>query len=103
MENNFLQLPAIVIEDFIPFPEAEMRVDVSNDESIKALKIAEQYNNYMAFIFPKDGIKGNEKFEDFCILGQIILVMKMPGNTRRVKVKFERRAFIEAVETTRPN
>ncbi len=103
MENTILELPAVVMEDFVPFPESEMRIDITNDESIKALKVAEQYNNYCAFVFPKNGVKGSEEYEEYCILGQNILTMKMPGNTRRVKVKFDRRAKIETIETTRPN
>ena len=102
--NNFLELPAIVMEDFVPFPKSEMRIDLKGNESNKALKVAEQYQNMVAFVFPKEGSEiGDNEYISACVVGQIMLNMSMPGNVRRVKVSFNNRAKIVHVVTTHPN
>ena len=53
MENNnlnIMELPAIVMNDFVPFPYTEMRIDLSAKTSFEALKVAEQYQNMVVVL-----------------------------------------------------
>ena len=101
MENtNLLQLPAIVMQDYVPFPKTEMRIDVSGD-LLKTFKIAEQYQNTAAFVFSKAN-SNDSTYEEICVIGKIILNMSLPGGIRRIKVMFEDRAKIIRYVMTHP-
>lgn len=102
MEKQNYELPALVMEDYVPFPETEMRIDFKNNDALKSLKVAEQYNNEIVCIFPK-GDANNYEFEEHGIAGKIILNMAMPGNSRRVKIQFNERIKITQVVTTSPS
>ena len=54
MENvklNTMELPAIIMNDFIPFPHTEMRIDLTANLQIESLKVAEQYDNMVVLLF----------------------------------------------------
>ena len=44
-EMNIMELPAIVIDELIPFPNSEVRLDLSSKRATEGLKLAEQYQN----------------------------------------------------------
>jgi len=105
MENtNVLELPAILMRDLVPFPTTEMRVDISGSD-VSLLKITEQYQNNLVFLFVKHNKDGEleEDFESIGVMGKIMLNMPMPGNSRRIKVNFSQRVRIDRIVTTHPN
>ena len=44
LEKIDAQLPGIVIKDFVPLPNNEVRVDFNNDIDLKILKVAELFS-----------------------------------------------------------
>ncbi len=87
LEKIDAQLPGIVIRDFVPLPNNEVRVDFNNDMDLKILKIAEQYKNYLVLLVPEKN-KANFTENDFyrrAVVAKISLNMTSPSGTRRVK------------------
>lgn len=95
MENNnlnIMELPAIVMNDFVPFPYTEMRIDLSAKTSFEALKVAEQYQNMIVVLIPDNNT--NTGYKEIGVIGKILLNMSMPGNTKRVKLSYTERCRI---------
>lgn len=95
MENNnlnIMELPAIVMNDFVPFPYTEMRIDLSAKTSFEALKVAEQYQNMIVVLIPDNNT--NSGYKKIGVIGKILLNMSMPGNTKRVKLSYTERCRI---------
>lgn len=95
MENNnlnIMELPAIVMNDFVPFPYTEMRIDLSAKTSFEALKVAEQYQNMIVVLIPDNNT--NSGYKEIGVIGKILLNMSMPGNTKRVKLSYTERCRI---------
>ncbi len=93
MENvnlNLMELPAIIMNDFIPFPHTEMRIELSGNLQIESLKNAEQYDNMVAMLIPNND-DSNNTYMDVAVIGKILLNMSMPGNTKRVKIAVQER------------
>ena len=93
MENvklNTMELPAIIMNDFIPFPHTEMRIDLSGNLQIESLKNAEQYDNMVVMLIPNNE-DSNNTYMDIAVVGKILLNMSMPGNTKRVKIAIQER------------
>lgn len=87
LEKIDAQLPGIVIKDFLPLPNNEVRVDFNNDIDLKILKVAEQYKNYLVLLVPEKN-KTNFTENDFyrrAVVAKIALNMTSPSGTRRVK------------------
>ena len=99
MENNnlnIMELPAIVMNDFVPFPYTEMRIDLSAKTSFEALKVAEQYQNMVVVLIPDNN--SDNGYNQIGVIGRILLNMSMPGNTKRVKLYFTERCRIITVK-----
>ncbi len=105
MENkelNIMELPAIIIEDFVPFPFSETRIDINDNISMEGLKLAEQYQNTVVVLVPnKNGIK-TQGYQPIGLIGKVLVNMTMPGNSRRVKIRFEERVSIKEVVSDKP-
>ena len=103
MENvklNTMELPAIIMNDFIPFPHTEMRIDLTATLQIDSLKVAEQYDNMVVLLLPNLE-NGDGKYMEVAVLAKILLNMSMPGNTKRVKFKIlERCKLVQIKEHT---
>ena len=87
LEKIDAQLPGIVIKDFVPLPNNEVRVDFNTDIDLKILKVAEQYKNYLVLLVPEKN-KTNFTENDFyrrAVVAKIALNMTSPSGTRRVK------------------
>ena len=96
MENvnlNIMELPAIIMNDFIPFPHTEMRIDLTGNLQIESLKIAEQYDNMVVLLIPSK--EGDGKYMEVAVVGKILLNMSMPGNTKRVKIQIQERCKVK--------
>ena len=77
MENvklNTMELPAIIMNDFIPFPHTEMRIDLTGNLQIESLKVAEQYDNMVVLLLPNHE-KGEGKYMEVAALARILLNM----------------------------
>lgn len=99
MENvnfNIMELPAIIMNDFIPFPHTEMRIDLTGNLQIESLKIAEQYDNMVVLLIPSQ--EGDGKYMEVAVVGKILLNMSMPGNTKRVKIQIQERCKVKEVK-----
>ncbi len=100
MENvnlNLMELPAIIMNDFIPFPHTEMRIDLTGNLQIESLKIAEQYDNMVVLLIPNSEL-GNNAYMNVAVVGKILLNMSMPGNTKRVKIAIQERCKLIGVK-----
>ena len=100
MENvklNTMELPAIIMNDFIPFPHTEMRIDLTGNLQIESLKVAEQYDNMVVLLLPNSE-HGEGKYMEVAVLAKILLNMSMPGNTKRVKLQILERCKLIVVK-----
>ena len=102
------QLPAIALSDIVPLPGNEIRIDVNNDSDIKALKVAEQYRNYLVVLFT---LKGKDDFDtpkidryyQMGILSKVVLHMTNPNGSHRIKIQPIVRCHVNEFTLTNPN
>ncbi|MBQ3000892.1 MAG: endopeptidase La [Bacilli bacterium] len=81
-------LPAISVRGIVPLPNNEIRLDIGRAESLKALKLAEQYQNYVVLLVQTTATTEDIKSSDLNkvgIVAKILLNMTVPNNIRRVK------------------
>ena len=105
-EMNIMELPAIVIDELIPFPNSEVRLDLSSKRATEGLKLAEQYQNTVVVLIPVMNNKSDyllDGFQHIGIKSKILINMAMPGNQRRVKISFEERVLIKEVVSEKPS
>lgn len=100
------QLPAISLRGIIPLPNNEMRCEISDEAGIKALKEAEQYQNYIVLLVPKNPTISKfviENNNEIGIVAKVLINMNIPNNIRRVKFQGIVRCSINEVLLTNPN
>ena len=108
MENNnfnIMELPAIAIEEFIPFPNSETRMDLVSNDAIEGLKLAEQYQNTIVVLVANKDAKTDDVLENYHpvgVMAKVLLNMAMPGNTRRIKIRFDERVVVKEVVAEKP-
>lgn len=84
------QLPAIAVRGVIPLPNNEIRIDVGRLDSLKALKEAEQFQNYIVLLVQENPTIEKPTIEDvkgIAVVAKIALNMTMPNNIRKVKLQ----------------
>lgn len=83
------QLPGVIINEFIPLPSNEIRVDFSSDRDHRALKTAEQYKNYVVLLVPDYNANSVSKnaYYKRGVVAKIVLNMTSPNGVRRVKIQ----------------
>ncbi len=84
------KLPALYIRGLVPLPNNEMRCEVSDEQGIKALKEAEQYQNYVILLVPKNPTfaKFDERnVNEIGIVAKVLINMSIPNNARRIKLQ----------------
>ena len=89
LEKIDAQLPGIVIKDFVPLPNNEVRVDFNNDIDLKILKVAEQYKNYLVLLVPEKN-KTNFTENDFyrrAVVAKIALNMTSPSELEELNFR----------------
>ncbi len=99
------QLPAITINDIVPLPGAEIRVDLNQNEDVKAIKAAEQYRNHIVVLLNihKDiNAESIDKFYKRAVVARVVLNMTNPNGTRRVKLQILTRCNINEFTLTNP-
>lgn len=99
------QLPAIAINDIVPLPGAEIRVDLKNSEDIKAIKVAEQYRNHIVVLINTSKDIEEETIDKYykrAVVAKVVLNMTNPNGTRRVKLQILVRCNINEFTLTNP-
>ena len=83
------QLPAIAVRGVIPLPNNEIRIDVGRLDSLKALKEAEQFQNYNILLVQENPTIENQPLRMLkgLLWWRIALNMTMPNNIRKVKLQ----------------
>ena len=100
------QLPVLVINEPIPLPHNEYRLEVRGSKSLLALKLAEQYQNYVVVLIKDQDAKdeSENKYYTTGIVAKVLLNMTSPNGSRRIKVSSKVRCqiqrFIEESGTT---
>ncbi|MBQ8292421.1 MAG: endopeptidase La [Bacilli bacterium] len=100
------KLPAISLRGIVPLPNNEVRFEVSDPAGLKALKEAEQYQNYIVILVPKNPVNASfdiANMNEFGIVGKIMINMNVPNNVRRVKLQGIVRCQIHEVLQTTPH
>ena len=100
------QLPAVCLRGIVPLPNNEIRCEISDEAGIKALKEAEQYQNYIVLLVPKNPTISKfmvENNNEIGIVAKIMINMNIPNNIRRVKFQGIVRCSINEILLTTPN
>lgn len=99
------QLPAIAISDIVPLPGAEIRVDLTQNDDMKAIKAAEQYRNHIVIlILAKKDVNNTviDRYYKRAVVAKVVLNMTNPNGTRRVKLQVLTRCNINEFTLTNP-
>ena len=100
------QLPAVHLRGIVPLPNNEIRCEISDEAGIKALKEAEQYQNHIVLLVPKNPTISKfmtENNNEVGIVAKVMINMNIPNNIRRVKFQGIVRCSINEVLLTTPN
>lgn len=65
------ELPGIAVRGIVPLPSNEIRLDVGRGDSLKALKAAEQYQNYVVLLIQEDPSLETPSEEDLNPIGVV--------------------------------
>lgn len=95
-ESQFdAQLPGLVVNNIIPLPKNELRIETKTDEEIKLIKLCEQYKNHVLLLVPS--FDNGQEFNEYGVVARIVLNMAGPSGGRYIKVQCVVRAKIKQV------
>lgn len=100
------QLPAIIVNEIVPLPGNELRVEINRPEDVKALKSAEQYRNYVVVMLPSKNDTQYETIDSYYrrgVVAKVVLNMTNPSGSRRVKLQTVIRCDVEEFALTNPH
>lgn len=94
-------LPGLIVRDIVPLPSNEYRIDFTTDNELRALKLAEQYKNYVVLLVPEQDKKVNTEQGLYkrVVVAKVVLNMTSPNGTKRVKMQTIVRADVIHFET----
>ena len=94
-------LPGLIVRDIVPLPSNEYRIDFTTDNELRALKLAEQYKNYVVLLVPEQDKKVNTEQGLYkrVVVAKVVLNMTSPNGTKRVKLQTIIRADVIHFET----
>ena len=98
-------LPTISVRGVIPLPNNEIRLDIGRNESLKALKLSEQYQNYVVLLVQNNPMieeVTSKDINEIGVVAKITLNMTIPNNIRRVKFQTIVRCRVTSYEETKP-
>ena len=84
------ELPALFVTGIVPFPHNDIRIDISSNMNIAAVKEAEQYRNYICIVVQKGE---NTKITDpnnntaLCIVAKVIMNFGVGTKVRRLRIE----------------
>lgn len=99
------ELPIIFVSNIVPLPNIEMRIDVSKNSNLEALKNAESYRNYIVIAVQdsnSDYQLGDTKIAKYALIGKITLNMAAPNNVRRIRLQVVVRCKVNEFIQTKP-
>ena len=100
-----LRLPLIPLRGLMVFPHMVLHFDVGRQKSVSALEQAMMEEQTVFLVAQKDGEMEEPGLEDLCRVGTVALikqVLNLPGDTIRVLVEGQERAYLRAVSQEEP-
>ncbi|MBR5109123.1 MAG: endopeptidase La [Clostridia bacterium] len=104
-KKNTLRLPLIPLRGLMVFPHMVLHFDVGRARSVAALEQAMMENQQVFLVAQQDGDVEEPGMEDLCRVGTVAAikqVLNLPGDTIRVLVEGEQRAFLRAITQEEP-
>lgn len=102
--NN--SLPALAVRGICPIPNSEIRIEVGRENSIKAIEDSEKANggNIVLLIQknPTIEVPSCDDLENVGLLAKIVMKIKLPGGSLKVKFKIIERITINSFELASP-
>ena len=104
-KKNMLRLPLIPLRGLMVFPHMVLHFDVGRAQSVAALEQAMMEDQQVFLVAQQDGDVEKPAMEDLCRVGTVAAikqVLNLPGDTIRVLVEGEQRAFLRAITQEEP-
>ena len=104
-KKNTLRLPLIPLRGLMVFPHMVLHFDVGRARSVAALEQAMMEDQQVFLVAQSDGDAEEPTLDDLCRVGTVAAikqVLNLPGDTIRVLVEGEQRAFLRAITQEDP-
>ena len=104
-KKNMLRLPLIPLRGLMVFPHMVLHFDVGRARSVAALEQAMMEDQQVFLVAQQDGDVEEPSMDDLCRVGTVASikqVLNLPGDTIRVLVEGEQRAFLRAITQEEP-
>ena len=102
--NN--SLPALAVRGICPIPNSEIRIEVGRENSIKAIEDSEKANGGNICLLiqknPTIEVPSCDDLENVGLLAKIVMKIKLPGGSLKVKFKIIERITINSFELVSP-
>ena len=104
-KKNTLRLPLIPLRGLMVFPHMVLHFDVGRARSVAALEQAMMEDQQVFLVAQSDGDVEEPTVDELCRVGTVAAikqVLNLPGDTIRVLVEGEQRAFLRAITQEDP-
>ena len=104
-KKNTLRLPLIPLRGLMVFPHMVLHFDVGRARSVAALEQAMMEDQQVFLVAQSDGDAEDPTLDELCRVGTVAAikqVLNLPGDTIRVLVEGEQRAFLRAITQEDP-
>ncbi len=104
-KKNTLRLPLIPLRGLMVFPHMVLHFDVGRARSVAALEQAMMEDQQVFLVAQSDGDAEEPTLDDLCRVGTVAAikqVLNLPGDTIRVLVEGQQRAFLRAIAQEDP-
>ena len=104
-KKNTLRLPLIPLRGLMVFPHMVLHFDVGRARSVAALEQAMMEDQQVFLVAQSDGDVEEPTMDELCHVGTVAAikqVLNLPGDTIRVLVEGEQRAFLRAITQEDP-
>ena len=99
-------LPALAVRGICPIPNSEIRIEVGRENSIKAIEDSEKANGGNICLLiqknPTIEVPSCDDLENVGLLAKIVMKIKLPGGSLKVKFKIIERITINSFELVSP-
>ena len=91
------QLPVLFMNEPIPLPHNEYRLEVKGSKNLLTLKLAEQYQNHLVILIKDQDVKedSDNKYYTTGVVVKVLLNMTSPNGARRIKVSSKVRCQVQ--------
>ncbi len=89
--------PALAIRGIVPLPDNDIRLEVGREISKNALMEAEKNENEIVLLVQKNPLTDNptpSDLHEFAVIGKIIMKIKLPNGSYKVKIRAKTRAKV---------